>query len=112
MYVAPEIADILTPRARLQRMLDVEAALARAEAKIGVIPADAAAAIAAACHADQYDLEQVERDSVTVGTHAVALVDHLRALVHQDSRRFVHWGATSQDLMDTATSLEIRDGVA
>jgi 3-carboxy-cis,cis-muconate cycloisomerase len=104
--------DIWSPRATLQRMLDVEAALARASAVHQVIPQTAVAAIEAACQADQLDAEALVRDAALGGNLAIPLVKQLTARVKAadaEASKYVHWGATSQDIIDTATVLQLRD---
>ncbi|RFU48906.1 3-carboxy-cis,cis-muconate cycloisomerase [Paraburkholderia sp. DHOC27] len=104
--------DIWSPRATLQRMLDVEAALARAAAAHQVIPRSAVAAIEAACHADQLDADALVRDAALGGNLAIPLVKQLTARVKAadaEASKYVHWGATSQDIIDTATVLQLRD---
>ncbi len=98
----------------LQFMLDVEAALARAEAAAGVIPAAAAAPIAAACRADRFDMAALAEAATRAGNLAIPLVKALTAAVAKadpDAARYVHWGATSQDIIDTATMLTLRAGI-
>ena len=98
-------------RAHLQGMLDFEAALARAEARVGVIPASAAAPIAAACDAALYDISELAAGAVGGGNSAIPLVKALTARVaakDRDAAGFVHWGATSQDAMDTGLVLQLR----
>jgi 3-carboxy-cis,cis-muconate cycloisomerase len=104
--------DIWSPRATLQRMLDVEAALARASAAHQVIPQAAVAAIEAACQADQLDADALGRDASLGGNLAIPLVKQLTARVKAadaEAAKYVHWGATSQDIIDTATVLQLRD---
>jgi 3-carboxy-cis,cis-muconate cycloisomerase len=88
----------------LQAMLDFEAALARAEARCGVIPAEAAARIAAAARADRFDVAELTRLSLRAGTPAISLAKMLAA----ESSEWAHWGATSQDVVDTALVLLLR----
>jgi len=104
--------DLWSPRATLQRMLDVEAALARASAAHGVIPQSAVAAIEATCQADQLDADALARDAALGGNLAIPLVKQLTARVkdaNAEASKYVHWGATSQDIIDTATVLQLRD---
>ena len=101
-------------RARLQRMLDFEAALARAEADLGVIPAAAAKPIADACWADRFDISAIGEQAAVAGNIAIPLVKALTANVAKsdaEAARYVHWGATSQDVIDTAQVLELRAGI-
>jgi 3-carboxy-cis,cis-muconate cycloisomerase len=92
-------------------MLDVEAALARAEARAGVIPQASADAIAATCRADRFDIAAVFTEAATAGTPVIPLVKMLTELVPATARAHVHWGATSQDIADTALVLQMRDGL-
>jgi 3-carboxy-cis,cis-muconate cycloisomerase len=92
----------------LEAMLDFEAALARAEARVGLIPADAAAAITDAAVAEGFDTAQLVRQSWRAGTPAIPLVRMLTERVgarNAAAAGFVHWGATSQDVTDTAMVL-------
>jgi len=98
----------------LQHMLDFEAALARAEAATGVIPASAAEPIAKACKADGFDLADLAEAATHSGNLAIPLVKALTAKVAQsdaEAARYVHWGATSQDVIDTAAMLSLRAGI-
>jgi 3-carboxy-cis,cis-muconate cycloisomerase len=100
--------------ASLQNMLDFEAALARAEAAAGVISQHAAAPIAAACRAESFDLAALAEAATRSGNLAIPLVKALTASVAKidpDASRYVHWGATSQDVIDTATMLTVRAGI-
>lgn len=95
----------------LQTMLDVEAALARAQAAQGVIPEAAARAIVSCCKVEWLDSDGIINASRHAGSLVIPLVKHLTAKVaHIDSQAagFVHWGSTSQDVMDTAMSLLAR----
>jgi 3-carboxy-cis,cis-muconate cycloisomerase len=97
--------------ARVQGMLDFEAALARAEARAGVIPASAAAPIAAQCRAELFNMDELAQSAARAGNPAIPLIKRLTALVaatDQDAQRFVHWGATSQDALDTGLVLQLR----
>src|SRR5438128_1594799 len=100
--------------AYLQHMLDFEAALARAEAATGVIPASAAGAIAKACKASSFDLADLAGAAARSGNLAIPLVKALTAEVARadaDAARYVHWGATSQDVIDTAGMLTLRAAI-
>jgi len=98
----------------LQHMLDFEAALARAEAATGVIPASAAGAIEQACKAGSFDLGALAEAATRSGNLAIPLVKALTADVARadaDAARYVHWGATSQDVIDTAAMLTLRAAI-
>jgi 3-carboxy-cis,cis-muconate cycloisomerase len=92
-------------------MLRFEAALARAEARAGIIPAEAATAIVESCRAELFDVPALERDALHAGTLAIPLVQQLIAHAPLAARAYVHWGATSQDVIDTALVLQMRDGL-
>src|SRR6516225_3151925 len=98
----------------LQHMLDFEAALARAEAASGVIPKTAASPIAASCKASSFDLAALAEAATRSGNLAIPLVKALTAHVAKsdaEASRYVHWGATSQDVIDTAAMLTLRAGI-
>ena len=98
----------------LQHMLGFEAALARAEAATGVIPARAADPIAKACKAGLFDLDALAEAATRSGNLAIPLVKALTAHIAKadpDAARYVHWGATSQDVIDTATMLGLRSAI-
>ena len=104
----PEILEAFGDRAYVQAMLDVEAALARAEAAEGVLPGAAADAIAAACVVDAFDVEALAAEGARVGSLAIPLVRRLTAAVERQdaaAAAWVHWGSTSQDVLDTAMVL-------
>jgi 3-carboxy-cis,cis-muconate cycloisomerase len=95
-------------------MLDFEAALASAEAATGVIPAKAAAPIATVCKAEAFDLDALAEAATRSGNLAIPLVKALTAKVAStdaDAARYVHWGATSQDVIDTAAMLTLRAAI-
>ena len=101
----------VSDRAWVQAMLDVEAALARAESRLGLIPTAAADGIASQCRVDEFDVAQLGRAAVRSANPVIPLVNALRAAVSQDAAPFVHHGATSQDVLDTAMMLIARRGL-
>ena len=105
------LAEVFSDQSVLQAMLDFEAALARAEAKAGVIPGRAAEAISAAASAKGLDAAAIARGARASGTVSIPLVSALTARVQASdaaSARFVHFGATSQDVADSAMVLTIQ----
>jgi len=111
---APTVSDadrIFSVATHVAFMLRFEAALARAEARAGIIPNEAATEIAESCRAELVDVPTLERDALHAGTLAIPLVQHLIAHVPIAARPYVHWGATSQDVIDTALVLQMRDGL-
>lgn len=109
------LADVFDDRSLLQAMLDVEVALARAQAGAGDIPQSAAEAIAAAARAERYDAAAIASDARTSGTLTIplvtALTGHVRA-ADPASAGYVHWGATSQDIADTALMVLLHRALA
>src|ERR1700758_638056 len=100
LFGTPEIDKFFADASRLQRMLDFESALARAEARTAVIPKSVAAPIATKCKADLFNFHALSQAAALAGNLAIPMVKQLTALVAQDdpkAARFVHWGATSQD---------------
>ncbi len=111
LFGSADVSAVFSDRARLQGMLDFEAALARAEAQAGVIPEDAAPIIVSCCRAELFDIPELSDETARAGNPAIPLVKHLTAMVasqHLEAARYVHWGATSQDAMDTGLVLQLR----
>jgi 3-carboxy-cis,cis-muconate cycloisomerase len=114
LFTPAALARAFAPGMRIERMLEVEAALARAEAAAGVIPAAAAQAIATQCRAESFDVAALERAARDAGNLAIPLVAALTRVVGEraaDARGYVHWGATSQDIIDTGLVLQLREGL-
>jgi 3-carboxy-cis,cis-muconate cycloisomerase len=111
MFGTPEMRRVFGDEAFLARCIEVEAALARAQARLGLIPAEAAAAISkAADPPPSLDLVRLKSETETVGYPILPLVRQLAAAAGP-AGRWLHWGATTQDIMDTAAVLQIRDGL-
>src|SRR5712672_3628859 len=114
MLSSPAMRAVCDDGAYLQHMLDFEAALARTEAAAGVIPANAAGPIAKACKASSFDLVDLAEAATRSGNLAIPLVKALTANVAKaeaDAAHYVHWGATSQDVIDTAAMLTLRAAI-
>ena len=111
LYGSDAMRAVFDERAYFQRMLDVEAALARVQARLGIIPADAASAITAAARFENLDVEELAASARNVGYPVVGLVAGLSRAAGP-SGAWTHWGATTQDIMDTATVLQVREGLA
>jgi 3-carboxy-cis,cis-muconate cycloisomerase len=112
---SPEVMRVLDARAFVQAMLDFEAALARAQAAAGAIPASAGETIAGACRADRFDVDAIVADGARAGTLVIPLAKALTAAVAQvdaEAALYVHWGGTSQDVLDTAQVLVARRALA
>ncbi len=105
IFASDEVLFATGDDAWLQALLDSEAALARAEADCGVIPGAAAEAIVATCQAGRFDRVALGRAARRDGNPVIPLVAALRAAVSGPAASWVHWGATSQDILDTAEML-------
>jgi 3-carboxy-cis,cis-muconate cycloisomerase len=103
-----ELLAATSDRAWLQALLDVEAAVAGAEADLGIIPSGAADAIATRCSADRFDPGELGRAARLGGNPVIPLVERLTAAVPPECRNWVHWGVTSQDILDSAAMLVTR----
>ncbi|MFC6015856.1 3-carboxy-cis,cis-muconate cycloisomerase [Plantactinospora solaniradicis] len=105
LFGTPEVDAELADPALLRAMLDMERALAEAEAESGVLPVSAAEAIAAQCRVERFDLAALGAAADAAGNPVVPLVRQLTAAVPAEARPWVHHGATSQDVLDTALVL-------
>lgn len=117
LFYQTEITAIFSDEGMVRYMLQAEAALAQAQAKVGVIPASAAAHIVHVAHLQEnevIDFTALANASGLAGNIAIPFVKQLTAAVKkadEDASRYVHWGATSQDIIDTACILQCRDGL-
>ena len=115
LFGDPAVDALLSDSSLVSAMLRVEVVLARAEAAIGIIPARAVDAIEQSANAMDYDLAALATEAGSAGNLAIPLVRHLTgrvARIDADSARYVHWGATSQDVIDTAMVLRLCDATA
>jgi 3-carboxy-cis,cis-muconate cycloisomerase len=110
-FGAPAMRAVFCDDAMIARYVEVELALALAEASVGVIPKDAAQTIKRLAHADAIDIGKLKAETDLVGYPIVGVV-HQMAKQCGEAGRYVHWGATTQDIMDSATVLQMRDALA
>jgi 3-carboxy-cis,cis-muconate cycloisomerase len=113
-FTAADMRAVFCDEGRVQGMLDFEAALARAQACVGLVPQAVVADIEADCHAGQYDFEALAIAVGNAGNSAIPLVKALgkRIAAHSpEAERYVHMGATSQDVMDTGLVLQVRSAI-
>ena len=110
-FGTPRMREIFEERVLIARYVEVEVALARAQARCGVIPADAADEIAARSKPEALDLDLLRQETELVGYPILPLVHQLGRMCGE-AGRYVHWGATTQDIMDTAVVLQVRDALA
>ena len=101
---------LFSDHALIQRYIDIEVALAKAEARVGVIPVEAADIIAREARIERIDFDHMRHETDIVGYPILPLVHQLVAMCG-DAGRYLHWGATTQDIMDTAVALQVRDAL-
>jgi hypothetical protein len=110
VFSTPAMRAVFSDEAQLKAYVQAEVALAVAQGEAGVIPREAAEAIAQKAPTIVLDSEQLKRDTENVGYPIVGLVRQLSQQLGE-AGRYVHWGATTQDIMDTATVLQLREAV-
>ena len=110
MFGTPQMRAVFDDRAYVARCIDAETGLARAQARAGLIPAEAAQQISARSQLDKIDLDAMRAETEIVGYPILPLVRQLSAMCGE-AGRYVHWGATTQDIMDTATMLQCKQAV-
>ncbi len=106
-FGSPAMRAIFSDAALVTRYVEVEVALAKVQGALGLIPSDAAAAIGAKADASQIDMAKLKTETDLVGYPIVGVVHQLQKQVG-DAGRYLHWGATTQDIMDMATVLQVR----
>ncbi|MFJ9994150.1 adenylosuccinate lyase family protein [Pseudomonas putida] len=111
MFGTAEMRGVFSDQALIERYIEVEVALARAEARCGVIPAAAAEQIAAKATYASLDLALMQHETEIVGYPILPLVEQLSKTCGE-AGRYLHWGATTQDIMDTAVVLQVRAALA
>jgi len=111
LYGTDEMRRVFSDRSFVQRMLEVEAALARTQADLGLIPAVAADAIGRAATVDRIDFQELAASARLVGYPVAGLAKALGRAAGGEAARYVHWGATTQDIADTALVLQIGEGL-
>src|SRR6185436_3909241 len=96
---------------RTQKYLDIEAALARVQARLEIIPQEAADEIVKNCTIDKIDMAKLRQQTERIGYPVLPVVSQLNALCRDRLGEYCHWGATTQDITDTATVLQIREAL-
>src|SRR4051794_5826572 len=97
---------------RTQKYLDIEAALARVQARLEIIPQEAADEIVKNCTIDKIDMVKLRQQTERIGYPVLGVVSQLNALCRDKLGEYCHWGATTQDITDTATVMQMREGLA
>ena len=112
IFGTEDMRRIWSDQHRTQRYLDVEAALAKTQGQLGLIPADAATEIASKCQVANFDFTLLKQRTELIGYPVLPVVEQLTALCRDGLGQWSHWGATTQDITDTASVLQIRDSLA
>ena len=112
IFSSDAMRQVWSDENRTQKYLDIEAALARVQARLGLIPQEAADEIVSHCHLDQIDMLELRAQTERIGYPILGVVSQLNALCRDKLGEYCHWGATTQDITDTATVLQIREALA
>ena len=96
---------------RTRKYLDIEAALARVQSRLGIIPQEAAEEIVSNCKLEKIDMTRLAQQTQRIGYPVLGVVSQINALCRDKLGEYCHWGATTQDITDTATVLQIREGL-
>ncbi len=111
-YTTDEISAVFCPYRRMTRWLAVEVALAESQAGLGMIPADAAEALAASADLSRFNLEAISRGIEETNHSLIPLLDQWHRLSDEEAAGYIHFGATTQDIQDSAQVLELKDTLA
>jgi 3-carboxy-cis,cis-muconate cycloisomerase len=112
IFSTAAMRKVFSDEARVQKYLDFEAALARAQARLGVIPKEAAAEICRHCNVAETDFNKLKTQTERIGYPVLPVVQQLVAACRDGLGEWCHWGATTQDITDTATVMQIREALA
>jgi 3-carboxy-cis,cis-muconate cycloisomerase len=111
IFSTEAMRSVFSDENRVQKYLDFEAALARAQARLGIIPNEAAGEICGHCHAAEMDFAKLKTQTERIGYPVLPVVQQLVALCRDGLGEWCHWGATTQDITDTATVMQIREAL-
>jgi 3-carboxy-cis,cis-muconate cycloisomerase len=111
IFSTEAMRSVFSDENRVQKYLDFEAALARAQARLGIIPTEAAEEICRHCHAAEMDFAKLKIQTERIGYPVLPVVQQLVALCRDGLGEWCHWGATTQDITDTATVMQMREAL-
>jgi 3-carboxy-cis,cis-muconate cycloisomerase len=111
IFSAEPMRKVWSDENRTQKYLDIEAALARVQGRLGIIPGEAADEIVKHCRIDEIDMAKLRQQTERIGYPVLGVVSQLNALCRDKLGEYCHWGATTQDITDTATVLQIREAL-
>ncbi|MDE2626061.1 MAG: 3-carboxy-cis,cis-muconate cycloisomerase [Burkholderiales bacterium] len=112
IFSSDAMRQVWSDENRTQKYLDIEAALAKVQGRLGLIPQEAADEIVSHCRLDQIDMVKLRAQTERIGYPILGVVSQLNALCRDKLGEYCHWGATTQDITDTATVLQIREALA
>ncbi|MDA8108509.1 MAG: adenylosuccinate lyase family protein [Betaproteobacteria bacterium] len=112
LFSSEAMRRVWSDESRTARYLEIEAALARVQGRLGIIPQEAADEIARHCAIERIDMQKLRAQTERIGYPVLGVVSQLNALCRDRLGEYCHWGATTQDITDTATVLQIRDSLA
>ena len=110
IFSSDAMRQVWSDENRTQKYLDIERALAKVQGRLGLIPQEAADEIVSHCRLDQIDMAKLRAQTERIGYPILGVVSQLNALCRDKLGEYCHWGATTQDITDTATVLQIREG--
>lgn len=112
IFSTPEMREVFADETRTACYLEIEAALARVQARLGIIPNEAATEIVAKCRIENIDFVKLKAQTERIGYPILGVVQQIVALCERGLGEWAHWGATTQDITDTATMMQIRSALA
>ncbi len=111
IFTSEAMREVWSDENRTQKYLDIEAALARVQGRLGIIPKEAADEIVRHCTIDEIDMAKLKQQTERIGYPILGVVSQLNGLCRHKLGEYCHWGATTQDITDTATVLQIREAL-
>jgi 3-carboxy-cis,cis-muconate cycloisomerase len=112
IFSSDAMREVWSDENRTRKYIDIERALAKVQGRLGLIPQEAADEIISHCHLDQIDMVKLRAQTERIGYPILGVVSQLNALCRDKLGEYVHWGATTQDITDTATVLQIGEALA
>src|SRR3954464_14149809 len=112
IFSSDEMRHVWSDENRTQKYLEIESALAKVQGRIGLIPKEVADEIVSHCRLDQIHMGKLRQQTERICYPILGVVSQLNALCRDKLGEYCHWGATTQDITDTATVLQIREGLA
>jgi len=112
LFSTEAMRQVWSDENRTRKYLDIEAALARVQGRLGIIPEEAASEIVSNCTLDKIDLNKLREQTERIGYPVLGIVSQINALCRDKLGEYCHWGATTQDITDTATVMQIREALA